>query len=120
MSWLPLVGAAIIMLIGVICFFRPQMLMDACGIKMTSNMAISEVRGVFGGMNIGGALAAFMYGSPEVYLVLAMAWTGVAAARFYSIAVDGSTIKESIPPIVLDGAVALMFFAGACQSTAAL
>ena len=76
-------------------------------------MALSEVRGVFGGLNIGSALASFYYSDPIVYGALAFAWAGVAAARFYSIAVDGSTIKESIAPIVLDGAVALMFFSGA-------
>ncbi len=111
-AWLPNIASTIVMLIGLICFFKPQMLMDACGIKMSNNMAISEVRGVFGGLNIGSAVAAFYYADPMVYTVIAFAWTGVAAARFYSIAVDGSTLKESIAPIILDGSIALMYFSG--------
>lgn len=112
-DWLPRVAGAIVLLIGVICFFKPQLIMDSCGIKMTNSMALSEVRGVFGGLNIGSAVAAFYFADPTVYAALGFAWTGVAAARFYSIAVDGSTIKESIAPIILDGSVALMFFSGA-------
>ena len=86
--------------------------MDACGIQMSSSMATSEVRGVFGGLNIGSAVAAFWYGDPMIFTVLGFAWLGVTSARFYSMVVDGSTLKESIPPIVLDGSVALMFLSG--------
>ncbi len=111
-EWLPRIASAIVMLIGLLCFFKPQIIMDSCGIKMTNNMAISEVRGVFGGLNIGSAVAAFYYADPMVYTVIAFAWTGVAAARFYSMAVDGSTLKESIAPIILDGSIALMYFSG--------
>jgi hypothetical protein len=111
-EWLPKIASGIVLLIGLICFFKPQIIMDSCGIKMTNNMAISEVRGVFGGLNIGSAVAALYFADPTAYAVLAFAWTAVAAARFYSMAVDGSTAKESIAPIILDSSVAIMYFTG--------
>ena len=108
-AFLPNIASGIVMLIGLICFFKPQIIMDSCGINMTNNMALSEVRGVFGGLNIGSAAAAFIYADPMVYTTIGMAWSVVALARFYSMAVDGSTIKESIAPIILDGSIALMY-----------
>jgi hypothetical protein len=38
---------------------------------------------------------------------------GVTAARFLSIAVDGTTIKDSIPPILIDSTIALLFLSAA-------
>lgn len=108
-AFLPNIASGIVMLIGLICFFKPQIIMDSCGINMTNNMALSEVRGVFGGLNIGSAMAAFIYADPMVYTTIGMAWSLVALARFYSMAVDGSTMKESIAPIILDGSIALMY-----------
>ena len=108
-TFLPNIASGIVMLIGLICFFKPQIIMDSCGIIMTNNMALSEVRGVFGGLNIGSAAAAFIYADPMVYTTIGMAWSVVALARFYSMAVDGSTIKDSIAPIILDGSIALMY-----------
>ncbi len=111
-EWLPRIASGIVMLIGLVCFFKPSIIMDSCGINMTNSMALSEVRGVFGGLNIGSSAAAFYYAEPMIYAALGFAWCGVAAARFYSMAVDGSTVKESIAPIILDSSVALMFLSG--------
>jgi hypothetical protein len=112
-EWLPRIGAVIAGLIGAVGFFKPTMITDGLGIQMTRPIATSEVRGVLGGANLGGALAALYLGSPEVFIALGMAWVGVTAARFLSIAVDGTTIKDSIPPILIDSTIALLFLSAA-------
>ena len=63
---------------------------------------------MFGGILLGVGLSALVLGDPNVYLALGLGWTGATAARFVSMALDGSTIKESIPPIVVDGTAALL------------
>ena len=65
-AFLPNIASSIVMLIGLICFFKPQIIMDSCGINMTNNMALSEVRGVFGGLNIGIVVIIDSYGNPII------------------------------------------------------
>ena len=108
-AFLPNIASGIVRLIGLICFFKPQIIMDSCGISMTNNMALSEVRGVFGRRTMGSGAAAVIYAEPMGCTAIGMAWSVFALARFYSMAVDGSTIKESIAPIILDGSIALMY-----------
>jgi len=57
---------------------------------------------------LGVGLTALVLGDANVYLALELGWTGATVARFVSMALDGSTIKESIPPIVVDGTAALL------------
>jgi len=106
---LPTIAACIVGVIGLINFFHPRLMLAPMKIQLDSPLAMSEARGVFGGMNLGGAAAALWLNSPEVFTALGAAWGGVLIARFWSIAVDGIGIKLSLPGIVLDGALCLLF-----------
>ncbi len=107
-EWLPRIGAAITCLIGLTGLIKPNAILDSLDIKLESAKAFSEVRGVFGGIMLGVGGSALVLGDANVYLALGMAWTGATAARFLSMAMDGSTIQESIPPIAVDGTIALL------------
>lgn len=108
MEWLPRVGAILTMLIGLAGFFKPTAITDGCEIELKSAKAFSEARGVFGGLLLGWGLMAFLLNDSSVFLALGVAWAGATAARFYSMIADGSTVKESIPPIAIDGTIALL------------
>jgi len=108
-EWLPKVGASLIILIGLIGFFKPRALLDPMGIKLEKNEAISEVRGVFGGLNIGTGTAALYFADPTLYAALGFTWLCVTAARPYSMFADGTTLKQSVAPICVDLTVALLF-----------
>ena len=108
LEWLPRLGALLTAAIGLAGFFKPTLITDGCDIELKSPKAFSEARGVFGGILLGVGLSALVLGDPNVYLALGLGWTGATAARFVSMALDGSTIKESIPPIVVDGTAALL------------
>jgi hypothetical protein len=107
-EWLPRVGASLLILIGLVGFFTPRTLLDPMGIKLESNEAISEVRGVFGGLNIGTGTAALYFADPTVFTALGFTWLCVTAARPYSMFADGTTLKQSIAPICVDLTVALL------------
>ena len=111
-DWLPRIGAILTLIIGLVGFFRPQAFTAAMGIEMTKPEAWSEIRAVFGGMNIGLSLAALALNSPYVYMSLGLAWFCLLLARFWSILKDGSTLKGSIPAIVIDGGLAALFLSG--------
>ncbi|MCZ6828790.1 MAG: DUF4345 family protein [Gammaproteobacteria bacterium] len=111
-DWLPRVGAVLMLIIGLVGFFKPQLFTASMGIEMTKPEAWSEIRAVFGGMNIGLSIAALLLNSPQVYMSLGLAWLFLTLARFYSIAKDGMTFRSSIPPIVIDGGIAALFLSG--------
>lgn len=108
-EWLPKIGAGITLLIGLVGFFKPTLLTDPLGIDMKSNVATSEVRGVFGGLNLGMAIAAFALGAPVIFTAMGIAWATVTAARFYSMIADGTSFKDSIAPLVVDGTICFLF-----------
>lgn len=108
LEWLPRLGALLTAAIGVAGFIKPTLITDGCDIELKSAKAFSEARGVFGGILLGVGLTALVLGDPNVYLALGIGWTGATLARFLSMALDGSTLKESIPPIVVDGTAALL------------
>lgn len=108
LEYLPRLGALLTMLIGAAGFFRPTLITDGCDIRLGSAKAFSEARGVFGGLLLGWGGMALLLGDPEVYLALGIAWAAATVARFASMAMDGSTIQESIPPILVDGTIALL------------
>ena len=112
-EWLPRVGAVVTGLIGLAGFFKPTWITAGLGIEMTRPVATSEIRGVLGGLNLGTSVAALVAGNPAVFIALGIGWVGVTAARFYSMAADGTTLRESIPPILIDASVALLFLSAA-------
>lgn len=108
-EWLPRIGSVLVIVIGLIGFFKPQALLDRMGFKLETNDAISEARAVFGGLNIGTGSAALYLNDPTVYAVLGFTWLCVTAARPYSMLADGSTLKQSVTPIVVDLTLAFLF-----------
>ena len=108
-QWLPVAGAVITGLIGLLGFFKPTLFLDQVDIRLDSPQAFSEARAVFGGLNLGGATAALTLGSPAVFTALGMAWGALTLARFWSIAVDGIGFKASIPALIVDGTICFLF-----------
>lgn len=110
--WLPRTGAVLMLLIGLVGFFKPRAFTEQMQIQLNSNMAISEIRTVFGGLNTGGALMALVLNTPLVYMTLGVAWFFGLLARFYSMVADGSTLKESMPGITVDAVLSFLFLSG--------
>ncbi len=111
-AWLPRVGAVLMLLIGLVGFFKPRAFTDQMQIQLGSNMAISEIRTVFGGINLGGGLMALLLNAPLVYMTLGVAWFFGLLARFYSMLADGSSLRESLPGITIDAVLSFLFLSG--------
>lgn len=107
--WLPRVGAGITLLIGLVGFFRPRLFLDQVGIALQTPAGWSEARGVFGGLNLGMAVASLGLGDPVIFTALGVGWGGVTLARFWSLAVDGIGLQASIPPLLIDGGLCFLF-----------
>ncbi len=112
LEWTPRLGALLVLLIGLIGFFRPAIFTVRLGIELVGPDAWSEMRALLGGLNIGAALGALHFQTPEVYMTLGLAWLFALLARLWSIARDGMTLRASLPALAVDGALALLLLSG--------
>ena len=108
-EWLPRAGAALTVLLGLVGFFRPQLITDGQQISLNSPMAFSEARVVFGGLHLGGGCMALVLNNPAVYMTLGTAWALGLLARLYSMVADKTSLQASLPGIVVDSVMALLF-----------
>ena len=111
-DWLPRAGALLVSIIGLVGFFKPRAFTDRLGIRLDGVMAVSEVRTVFGGLNLGGGLTALVLNEPLIYIALGVAWLFGLLARFYSMVADGSSFRESLPGMIVDALLAFLFLSG--------
>lgn len=110
-DWLPRVGAILTVLLGLIGFLKPRLVTDAQQIELRSPMALSEARVVFGGLHLGAGIMALTLHEPLVYLTLGVAWSAGLLARFYSMVADSTSLRDSLPGIVVDAVMAALFLA---------
>ena len=111
-DWLPRIGALLTIVLGLVGFFRPHLITDAQQITLGSPMALSEARVVFGGLHLGGGIMALALHEPRSYMTLGVAWSFGLLARFYSMWVDKTSLKDSIPGIIVDTTMAVLLLSG--------
>lgn len=111
-DWLPRVGAILTVIIGLVGFFSPRLITDSQQIKLNSAMALSEARVVFGGLHLGAGIMALTLHEPLVYMTLGVAWSVGLLARFYSMLVDKTSFKVSLPGIIVDAVMAFLLLSG--------
>jgi hypothetical protein len=111
-EWLPRAGAVLTVLLGLVGFFKPRLITDGQQIELQSPMALSEARVVFGGLHLGGGTTALLLHDPAIYLALGAAWACGLLARFWSMLVDKTSLQHSLPGIVVDAVMALLFLSG--------
>ena len=111
-DWLPRIAAILTLILGLVGFFKPRLITDGQQIELASAMAMSEARVVFGGLHIGSSIVALALHEPVIYITLGAAWLFGLLARFYSMLVDKTGLKNSMPGIVVDGSMAFLFLSG--------
>jgi hypothetical protein len=111
-EWLPRIGALLTLLFGLVGFFKPRLITDGQQIELRSPMAASEARVVFGGLHLGTGIMALALNEPLIYMTLGVAWSFGLLARFYSMVADKTSLQHSVPGIVIDAVMALLFLSG--------
>ena len=111
-EWLPRIGAILTVVIGLVGFFKPRLITDSQQIELKTPMALSEARVAFGGLHLGGGIMALILHEPLIYMTLGVAWCFALLARFYSMVADRTSLKHSIPGIVVDASMAFILLSG--------
>lgn len=112
LEWLPRVGAILTVVLGLVGFFSPRLITDGQQIELKSPMALSEARVVFGGLHLGAGIMALALNEPLIYMTLGVAWSFGLLARCYSMVADKTSLRDSMPGIVVDATMALLFLSG--------
>ena len=111
-EWLPRFGAILTVALGLVGFFKPRLITDGQQIELGSPMALSEARVVFGGLHLGSGIMALILHEPLIYMTLGVAWSFGLLARFYSMVADKTSLRHSMPGIVVDAIMALLLLSG--------
>jgi hypothetical protein len=109
---LPRLGAVLTLIIGLVGFFKPRLITAGVHIVMDGPVGVSEIRGAMGGTHLGLSLFALLVHEPLVYMAMGFGWLFVTLARFYSMLVDKTTFRQSIPALVVDGTLTSLFLSG--------
>lgn len=111
-EWLPRIAAILTVILGLVGFFNPRLITDGQQIELKSPMALSEARVVFGGLHLGSGIMILLLNEPMIYMTFGIAWSVGLLARFYSMVADKTSLKQSIPGIVVDATMAFLFLSG--------
>ena len=111
-EWLPRIGAILTVMMGLVGFFKPRLITDGQQIELRSPMALSEARVVFGGLHLGSGIMALALHEPLIYMTLGVAWSFGLLARFYSMVADKTSLRHSMPGIVVDTVMAALLLSG--------
>ncbi len=83
---LHLLGAGMILGVGLFALWRPEPFARATGFSALNEMSVSEIRAGFGGVMTGLALFAVWVQDDLVYAALGAAFVGATAARWIDLA----------------------------------
>ncbi len=114
--WFLSVSAVIWMPYGVYCMWRPESLRAAAGIALESATGATELRAMYGGLQIAiGALAVLGLARPAfargAIVALAFLCTGLGSARLVGVAVDGGVSVYTAVALIFEWGSALVAWA---------
>jgi hypothetical protein len=92
---------------GVYCFLRPEFLADAAGVVASTATASTELRAMYGGLQMGiGLLAAAAILAPSLcrpaLVTLAFLCTGLATTRALGVVLDGGLTSYTAAGLVFE------------------
>ena len=98
---LKIIAALVTIATGLLALIKPAATYGFIGLKSEGARGVSEIRSIFGGLFIALGLAPFFLGA-TAYLVLGIAYAGIAVARAFSIVFDRSYEKSNLISLVTE------------------
>lgn len=89
-------------LTGLYSLLRPATLTGFTGLRPEGGRGITEIRAVLGGFFIALGAAPLYLNSPVAYMMLGIAYLGVAVVRGISMFVDKSIVRSNIISLIVE------------------
>jgi len=99
---LQIIAAVGTILTGLYSLLRPATLTGFTGLSPVGGRGITEIRAVLGGFFIALGAAPLFLNSPVAYLMLGIAYLGVALVRGISMLVDKSVVRSNIISLAVE------------------
>ena len=92
---LQILAAAATVATGLYSLLAPMKVRSFTGLELPGGRGVTEVRAILGGFFIALGAAPIIFGSPDMYLMLGIAYLVVAAVRFASMFIDKSLVQSN-------------------------
>lgn len=99
---LHIIVAIATILTGLVSLLKPESVTGFTGLRPEGGRGITEIRAVLGGFFIALGAAPLMLSSPVAYMMLGIAYLGVAAVRGISMLVDKSVVQSNMISLVVE------------------
>ncbi len=110
-GWLPVVGAAINVALGLNGLLRPAATAGFTSVAPVGRIGVSEIRATYGGLFLAFGLFALGSGSPVAFRALGCGWLGAAVGRVASIVVDRSREPRNFGAVAFEAVIAALLLA---------
>ena len=92
---LQILAAAATVATGLYSLLAPMKVRSITGLELPGGRGVTEVRAILGGFFIALGAAPIIFGSPDMFLMLGIAYLVVAAVRFVSMFIDKSLVQSN-------------------------
>jgi len=92
---LQILAAAATVATGLYSLLAPMKVRGFTGLELPGGRGVTEVRAILGGFFIALGAAPIIFGSPDMFLMLGIAYLVVAAVRFASMFIDKSLVQSN-------------------------
>jgi hypothetical protein len=99
---LKIIAALATIATGLFSLVFPMKVRGFTGLELPGSRGVTEVRAILGGFFVGLGAAPLIFGSPDMYLMLGIAYLVVAAVRFVSMFIDQSLEKSNYISLVTE------------------
>ncbi len=99
---LQIIAAVGTILTGLFSLIKPEAVTGFTGLRPEGGRGITEIRAILGGFFIALGAAPLFLNSPIAYMMLGIAYLGVAVVRGISMIVDKSIIQSNVISLIVE------------------
>ncbi|MBK7453074.1 MAG: DUF4345 family protein [Anaerolineales bacterium] len=99
---LQIIAVLATILTGLVSLFKPESVTGFTGLRPEGGRGITEIRAVLGGFFIALGAAPLFLSSPVAYMMLGIAYLGVALVRGISMFTDKSVVQSNVISLVVE------------------
>ena len=99
---LQIIAAVGTILTGLFSLIKPKAVTGFTGLRPEGGRGITEIRAILGGFFIALGAAPLFFNSPIAYMMLGIAYLGVAVGRGISMIVDKSIIQSNVISLIVE------------------
>ncbi len=99
---LQIIAAVGTILTGLFSLLKPEAVTGFTGLRPEGGRGITEIRAILGGFFIALGAAPLFLNSPTAYMMLGIAYLGVAVVRGISMVVDKSIVQSNVISLIVE------------------